>query len=220
LTNSIFDYKFAITNDNLMQPIAKHAFVQMDNPMQREYICASGIKIHLPDHVLNAEEWCTTECIFFSGDFTDVEGVPLQRGDIVAVDYRLLSDYEQDSHGLRTYNRVLAVEDQVVWYADEYMLMGVWREGRWVGIGKWVWMTEVDAPDPVSDVIHIPDSFKSQKEKGQGEIVSGNNLPIGETAIFDEKFRSVYDIRGIKYIILDEDRILALKIPDYGSDKA
>lgn len=213
-----------------MQPIAKHAFVQMDNPMQREYTCASGIKIHLPDHVLNAEEWCTIEATFFSGDFTDIEGRPLVKGDKVAVDYRLLSDYEQDPQGLRTYNRVMAVGDEVVWHADEYMIMGVWRDGRWVSVGYWVWMTEIDAPDPVSDYIHIPDSFKSKKEKGQGLIVSGKDLPTGCVAYFDEKFRSVYDLRGTKYIILknephsdpnkDRTYILGIKIPEYAAYQA
>lgn len=212
-----------------MQPIAKHAFVQMDNPMQREYTCASGIKIHLPDHVLNAEEWCTIEATFYSGDFTDVEGAPIVKGDIVAVDYRLLSDYEQDYNGLRTYNRVMAVEDEVVWYADEYMIMGVWREDRWVSVGGWVWMTEIDAPDPISDFIYIPDSFKSKKQPGQGKIVSAKDLPQDAIAYFDEKFRSVYDLRGIKYIILknephedpqkDRTYILGIKTTDYATNQ-
>lgn len=198
--------------------------------MQREYICASGVKIHLPDHVLNAEEWCTIEAKFYSGDFSDAEGRPLEKGDTIAVDYRLLSDYQQDSHGLRTYNRVMAVEDEIVWYADEYMIMGVWREDRWVAVNYWVWMTEVDAPDPVSDFIHIPDSFKSKKEPGQGLIVSGKDLPSGVIAYFDEKFRSVYDLRGIKYIILknnpdpdpnkDQTYILGLKLEPDAANKA
>lgn len=198
-----------------MQPIAKHAFVQMDSPMLREYICASGIKIHLPDHVINAEEWCTTEATFYSGDFKDVNGQPLVKGDIVACDYRLLSDYTQDSEGQRTYNRVMDHDGEILWYADDYMIMGVWREDRWVAIEDWVWMTEIIAPDPISDYIMIPDNFKSKKEKGRGLLVSGKDLPTDVVALFNERFRSLYDIRGTKYIILKSDYILALEIPQY-----
>src|SRR5690606_21928052 len=97
-------------------------------------------------------------------------GLDIKPGDKVALDYRLASDYDVIDDQVR-YNRVLEHNGEVVWRADNWMIMAVWRDGNWNALGDWCFLEELEEPTVKSDIIIITE-LSIKKVKNKGRVVS------------------------------------------------
>lgn len=188
----------------MVSPVCNGVFVTVENILQEKLRLYSGVEIFVPSY-LDKEKWATTEGVVHSVGANCKLGI--KPGDIVALDYRLASDYDINGDSV-SYNRVLRVGSEVVWRADEWMILAVWRNNQWHAVGDWCFLEEIEEATVASSLLILTELSK-QKKQGHGIIVSGSDAPVGTTAVFPEKYRSLYTFpNGKTYIVLNKDYIL------------
>src|SRR5690606_10725067 len=99
-----------------LKPTGGKVFVILEDALQQSITTKSGAKIYIASW-LKKEEWATCEGVVHSVGGRNNLGI--RSGEKVAIDYRLISDYEIVDDQVR-YNRVLHHEGEVVWGAEDW----------------------------------------------------------------------------------------------------
>jgi hypothetical protein len=190
-----------------MKPIGSNVFVTIPEALQTTIKTKNGVELYI-DPSFEPEQWAITTAIVHSvGDrFTH----NIKKGDEVMVSYLMVADY-YTIDGERIFNRVKRYNNEVVWEAEEFMVLAVKRETEWEGVGKWVILDDIKGEELKSSFLIIPDSVQTKVLKGCGKFISGNlDLPSGTKVYFNEMFRSYYKFpEGIDRMIMDKELIFA-----------
>lgn len=190
-----------------LKPVGSTVFVTLPEALQSKIKMESGVELYI-DPSFEPEQWAVTSGIVHSvGSRYPFDIKP---GDEVMISYMLVADY-WTVNGERVFNRVKRYNNEIVWEADDWMIMAVYRDGEWQGLGEWVILDDATKEEVQSSLIIIPEAFQAKVRQGCGVFVSGDlPIPKGSIAYFTEAFRSYYNFpNGRKRIILKKDLILA-----------
>jgi len=191
---------------NSMKPVGSNVFVTIPEALQTKIKTENGVELYI-DPSFEPEEWAVTTAIVHSvgGRFPH----NIKKGDEVMVSYLMVADY-YTIDGERRFNRVKRYGDEIVWEAEEFMILAVKRENEWEGLGKWIVMDDIKGEEIKSSFLIIPDSVQSKVLKGCAEFISGDlEVPKGSKVYFQEMFRSYYKFPdGRKRMIMDKELII------------
>ena len=189
----------------IKQPIGSTVFVTLPNALQEKITTESGVEFFI-DGSYNHEEWSTVNALIHSKGGRC--SIPIEKGDEVIIHYLVTSEYITQGD-VRIYQRVKQYEGEVVWEADEDMILAKKVDGIWTGLGRWVVLEDIQENTTQSSFIIIPDMVKEKKKRGCGKFLGGAiDVPYGATAYFNEMFRAYYRFPdGKERIILNKDLI-------------
>lgn len=189
-----------------MKPVGSNVFVTIPEALQTTIKTQNGVELYI-DPSFEPEQWAITTAIVHSvgGRFPH----NIKEGDEVMVSYLMVADYYTIGEE-RFYNRVKRYNNEVVWEAEEFMILAVKRETEWEGLGKWIIMDDIEGEEMKSSFLIIPDSIQSKVLKGCGEFVSGDlDVAAGAKLYFNEMFRSYYKFPdGRSRMIMDKELIV------------
>lgn len=188
-----------------MKPVGSNVFVTIPEALQTTIKTKNGVELYI-DPSFEPEQWAVTTAIVHSvGDRFKYN---IKKGDEVMVSYLMVADYYTVGDQ-RIFNRVKRHGNEVVWEADEYMILAVKREDDWEGIGTWVILDDMVGEEIKSSFLIIPDSVQSKVIKDCGIFVSGDlEVPKGARAFFKEEYRSYYKFPdGRDRMILNKELI-------------
>jgi co-chaperonin GroES (HSP10) len=190
-----------------VRPIKDYVFVEMEALQEKITFKKSGATIYLPSY-LERERYATVQAVVNS--VGPLSKLGLNPGDTVACDYRIVSDYEWIGDTPR-YNRCYRIGDKTVWKADNFMISGVFKDGKWNAIGEWVYLKEIKHTQEYQTSLQLPTEMMTKTKEGCATFISGDlPIPEGATVYFNEKFRNTYQFPdGEEYIIMDRQFILA-----------
>lgn len=218
----------------MIKPLLDKVFLKFPSAFKDTITLPSGHKLYV--WTGNNTEYATIEGTVYSiGDLANMkykmDGVEhnVQAGDTIAASYLVTSNhsimgvdkqYDEygnpvydnsgnhiQSNGYTVYHNNLEIEGENVWEANDELIMAVKKDGKWYGVGQWCLMEQVYDNRYESSLIILFSQDKVLK-KGRAIYLNGClDLPEGTEVLFEEKYRSVYEIEGKKYIILKKDRI-------------
>lgn len=189
-----------------IKPIGSNVFLTIPEALQTTIKTKSGVELYI-DPSFEPEQWAVTTAIVHSvGDRFKYNIAP---GDTVMVSYLMVADYYTVDEN-RIFNRVKRYNDQVVWEADEYMILAVKRENEWEGIGSWVLLDDIKGKELTSSFLIIPDNIQPKVLEGCAEFISGDiDVPKHSKVYFNEAYRSYYTFPdGRKRLIMNKDIII------------
>jgi hypothetical protein len=190
-----------------LKPVGSTVFVTLPEALQSKIKMESGVELYI-DPSFEPEQWAVTKGIVHSvGDRYPFD---IRPGEDVMISYMLVADY-WNVDGERKFNRVKRYNDEIVWEADDWMIMAVLRDGEWQGIGQWVVLDDAKVEEMQSSLIIIPEAYQAKVRPGCGVFVSGDlPIPKGNIAYFNEQFRSYYNFpNGKKRMVMKKELILA-----------
>lgn len=189
-----------------MKPVGSNVFVTIPEALQTTIKTKNGVELYI-DPSFEPEQWAVTTAIVHSvGDRFKYN---IKKGDEVMVSYLMVADY-YTIDGERIFNRVKRYGNEVVWEAEEFMILAVKREDEWEGLGNWVVMDDIKGQELKSSFLIIPDSVQAKVLQGCAEFISGDlDVPKGSKVYFNEMFRSYYKFPdGRDRLIMDKELII------------
>lgn len=196
------------------KPVLDNILLKFETALQEELQLKNGAKILLASW-LNKEEHATVIGTVYSiGGTCKLKYVSggveydVKEGDTIACSYHVVANHTLDKDDVTTYHNCYRMGEENLWLASEYNIMAV-KKDIWYGVNEWVLMKEVFKKPVTSSFLLIPESVNIPKlVPGRGEYVSGDiDAAKGEEVVFDEPYRSLYQIGAEKYIILKRERI-------------
>jgi hypothetical protein len=190
----------------IKHPIGNKVFITLPNALQEKIKTESGLELYI-DGSFNHEDWSTVEGVVHSvGRRCKLD---LQKGETVVIHYLVTSQFYTNGD-TRTYLNVKYYDGEVVWEAEEDMILAKKVGDHWEGVGRWVVLEDIEEKEnPKSSLIFIPDSISSKKRKGCG-MYNGGILELPKETIchFKEEFRSYYRFPdGKERMILNSELI-------------
>ncbi len=190
----------------IKQPIGNKVFLTLPNALQEKIKTDSGLELFI-DGSYNHEDWSTVEGVVHSTGRNSK--LNLQKGETVVIHYLVTSQFYTNGED-RTYLNVKYYDGEVVWEAEENMILARKIDDHWEGVGNWVVLEDIEEKEnPKSSLIIIPDSISNKKRKGCGLYNGGIlDVPKGSICYFKEEFRSYYRFPdGKERIILNSELI-------------
>ena len=138
----------------IKQPIGSTVFVTLPNALQEKITTESGVEFFI-DGSYNHEEWSTVNAFIHSKGGRC--NIPIEKGDEVIIHYLVTSEYITQGD-VRIYQRVKQYEGEVVWEADEDMILAKKVDGIWTGLGRWVVLEDIQEDTTQSSLIIIQNS--------------------------------------------------------------
>lgn len=174
----------------IKHPIGNKVFITLPNALQEKIKTESGLELYI-DGSFNHEDWSTVEGVVHSkGRRCKLD---IEKGETVVIHYLVTSQFYTNGDD-RTYLNVKYYDGEVVWEAEEDMILAKKVGDHWEGLGRWVVLEDVEEKaNPKSSLIIIPDSITNKKRKGCGLYNGGVlELPAGTICHFKDEFRSYY----------------------------
>lgn len=217
----------------MIKPVLNNVFLQFPSAFRDTITLSSGHKLYIWTGM--GGEYATIEGTVYSIGGTAemkyrIAGVEhnIEPGDTIAASYLVTSNhsimgvepeydeygrpvYDKDgnhikSNGYTVYHNNFEIDGNNLWETKDELIMAVKKDGKWYGIGEWCLMEEVHEDKYKSSLLIVPE--RKILKKGAGRYLNGClDLAEGTEVVFSERFRSVYEIEGNKYIILKKDRI-------------
>lgn len=205
-----------------MKSLFKHVLIKFEKDSAlKEKINYNGTEFYVAAE-FNPELYANVDGIIY-GECTlhDVEGEPIKHGDHIAIDYRVVAQYEwvgmsKTSAGHKVYKNRVDVDDEVFWKVSVDFVQAVKRGNRWVAVGEYCLLKSIE--NPKSEVLELEgvgaflDSSKGGVVKGKAKWVSGNisDIEEGDIIAFDEQYRAEYEFSDAeKFVILPSMFIMA-----------
>ena len=189
----------------IKKPIGSKIFLTLPNALQEKITTETGLELYV-DGSFNHEEWSTVEGIIHS--FGDNCKLNLEKGETVVIHYLVTSQYITQGE-VRIYGNVRSFEGEVVWEAEEDMILAKKIGDHWEGLGRWVVLEDIKENTTLSSLIIIPDSITSKVKKGCGTYYGGNlEIPSGSVCHFKDEYRAYYRFPdGKERMIMSSDLI-------------
>lgn len=205
-----------------MKSLFKHVLIKFEKDSAlKEKINYNGTEFYVaadfnPELYANVDGVIHGECTLL-----DVEGEPIKHGDHIAIDYRVVAQYEwvgmsKTSAGHKVYKNRVDVDDDVFWKVSVDFVQAVKRGNRWVAVGEYCLLKPIEKPK--AEVLQLDgvgafvDANNGGVVEGKAKWVSGNipEMQEGDIIAFEEKYRAEYEFSDAeKFVILPSMFIMA-----------
>jgi co-chaperonin GroES (HSP10) len=151
-----------------------------------------------------------------------IEGKP---GDQVIFSYLVITDWNRHTDRSAEHNNEVTINGKSYWKVHARWVLGFISQidGTIIPAAGYVYMNPLNETkqEKTSGGIVIPDNMQELETKGMSKVIHighplKNQEPVdvseGDIVIYDPRFVQHYDIKGRKWLVLEQDRIIAKKI--------
>lgn len=199
--------------------------IKLDKAFQDEITTPGGLKLYMDTHY--SPEWNTTVTGTIVSLPNRLSKRPELRGKViegaegeeVIISYMVVYDMEQRENDTPVHNNLFYYNGEYYWKCDTFAVLGFIRGEQLIPAQGYVFLEAVEEPkEERIGLIWMPESTVKEQPKGKGKVIGvGANkttdpklgIQEGDVVRFADKFAQKYEVRGRKFLILDQSKILA-----------
>jgi co-chaperonin GroES (HSP10) len=142
-------------------------------------------------------------------------------GDQVIFSYAVIMDWERYTDRSAEHHNEIVIDGKSYWKVHARWILGFIRDGVIKPAAGYVYMQPLHEEKEEKGIIIIPDSMQGREMKGISKVIhigqpAKNAKPVdvseGDEVIYEPRFVQHYEIGGRKWLVLEQDRIIAKKI--------